>query len=48
MYENEVHDSTDNILNKSYDYYEQDVTEPLDYWSLDDFGDVLPISSIES
>lgn len=39
----ETNDSTDNILNESYDNYDQDLTESLDYWSLDDFGDLLPM-----
>ncbi len=41
----ETNDSTDNILNESYDNYDQDLTESLDYWSLDDFGDLLPMRS---
>lgn len=41
----ETNDSTDNILNESYDCPDQDLPESLDYWSLDDFGDLLPMRS---
>jgi hypothetical protein len=38
---NEGYDISDNTVNENPGYYDQDVPEPLDHWSLEDFGDIL-------
>jgi hypothetical protein len=40
---NQSQDSVDKVLIDSFDYHEQDLPESLDHWSLDDFGDLLPV-----
>ncbi len=39
MYEG--YDISDNAVNENPGYYDQDVPEPPDHWSLEDFGDIL-------
>lgn len=37
----QAHDSVDSLSIDGFDYHDQDLPEPLDHWSLDDFGDLL-------
>ena len=38
----QTYDSIDNLFIDSFDYHDQELPEPMDHWSLDDFGDILP------
>lgn len=39
----ETQDSTDIALTESFEYrFSQELPEPLDHWSLDDFEDLIP------
>jgi hypothetical protein len=38
----EHHDIIDNALSEGLDHYDPSIPEPLDHWSLEDFGDILP------
>ena len=40
MYEN--HDHTESPVREVRFDFEQDLPEPLDHWSLRDFGDIVP------
>ena len=39
----QTHDSVDSTLIDSFDHPDHDVPDSLDHWSLDDFGDILPV-----
>ncbi len=39
----EIHDNTDGLLHDSGFDFDQDLPEPLDHWSLRDFGDIVPL-----
>jgi hypothetical protein len=39
----QTHDSVDSTLTDSFDYHDQDLPDSPDHWSLDDFGDILPV-----
>jgi hypothetical protein len=40
MYES--HDNTESLAHEALFDFEQDLPEPLDHWSLRDFGDIVP------
>jgi hypothetical protein len=44
----EIHDNTESFSLEGLFDFEQDLPEALDYWSLRDFADIVPIVSYAS
>jgi hypothetical protein len=38
----EIHDNAESHLHEGLFDFEQELPEPLDYWSLRDFADIVP------
>lgn len=43
MYENQEH--TESFVREAYFEFDQELPEPIDYWSLGDFVDIVPTAS---
>jgi hypothetical protein len=44
----EIHDNTESFSLEGLFEFDQDLSEPLDYWTLRDFADIVPIASYAS
>ena len=44
----QIQDSTESVSIDGFDYHDHDVPAAPEHWSLDDFGDILPVRRITS